>query len=226
MPTRRRQAERSESTRRALITAARALFAERGYAAVSAEEIVAAAGLTRGALSHHFGDKKGLFRAVLEQIEDEITARILDGIDDPSDAWDGLVQGFVSFLDACEDRQVIQIALLDAPAVLGWAAWRAMEAEHGLALIVAGLDRAMAEGLLPTQPVDTVARLLLGATIEAALIVAQSATAAERSATRSQAERALLDLLAGLRAEPVAPRLAGSRAPASQTVRPAVNPGR
>jgi AcrR family transcriptional regulator len=197
---RRRQAERSQSTRQALIAAARALFAERGYASVSAEEIVAAAGLTRGALGHHFGDKQGLFMAVFEQVEGEVTERILSGLGEVDDAWGGLVRGFACFLDACEDQEVVQIALTDAPAVLGWANWRAVEAEHGLGLIVAGLEQAMAEGLVVRQPVDVLARLLLSAAIEAALLVAQVGDrAADRIAMRAAAERALLGLLTGLR---------------------------
>ena len=200
MTQRRRQAERSQSTRQALIAVARALFAERGYASVSAEEIVAAAGLTRGALGHHFGDKQGLFMAVFEQVEGEVTERILSGLGEVDDAWSGLVRGFACFLDACEDQEVVQIALTDAPAVLGWANWRAIEAEHGLGLVVAGLEQAMAEGLVARQPVDVLARLLLSAAIEAALLVEQvSDRAADRTAMRAAAERALLALVKGLR---------------------------
>ncbi|HEX6577911.1 MAG TPA: TetR/AcrR family transcriptional regulator [Jiangellaceae bacterium] len=203
MTPRRRQAERSQSTRQALIAVARALFTERGYANVSAEEIVAAAGLTRGALGHHFGDKRGLFLAVFEQVEQEVTERILNGIGEVNDAWSGLARGFTCFLDACEDQAVVQIALIDAPAVLGWADWRAIEAEHGLGLIRAGLEQAMSEGLLARQPVDVLARLLLSAATEAALLVAQAGgRATHRTVMRVVAERALLDLLTGLRTSP------------------------
>jgi AcrR family transcriptional regulator len=201
MPTRRRHAERSQSTRAALVAAGRTLFAERGFAATSAEEIVAAAGLTRGALAHHFGDKRGLFRAVLQQLEDEITERILRGHDDTADAWSSLQRGFAAFLDACEDPQIVQIALLDAPSVLGWANWRELEAEHGLGLIIAGLERAMADGLLPRQPINVLARLLLSAAIEASLLVAQADTTAKRSVARRDSERVLLGLIGGLRVD-------------------------
>jgi AcrR family transcriptional regulator len=194
MTERRRQEDRSRATRATLISAARTLFAEHGYAAVSAEEIV----LTRGALRHHFGSKPELFRAVLEQLEGELTGRILSGITDPQDVWGSLIGGVAAFLDACKDPELIQIALIDAPAVLGWATWREIEAEHGLGLIIAGLERARSDGIISRQPVDVVARLFLSATIEAALLIA---AAEDRNSARATAERALLSLLSGLREE-------------------------
>src|SRR6188472_3338672 len=115
---------RGDSTRSSLTSAARTLFAERGYAGVGTEEIVARAGVTRGALYHHFADKRDLFRAVHEELEEALVADIgarLDGIEDP---WELLVTGVRAFLDACTDPALIQISLLDAPAVLGWEEWR------------------------------------------------------------------------------------------------------
>jgi len=198
MTERRRQEDRSRATRAALISAARTLFAEHGYPAVSAEEIVSAAGLTRGALRHHFGGKPELFRAVLEQLEGELTGRILSGISDPQDVWGSLTGGVAAFLDACEDPELVQIALIDAPAVLGWATWREIEAKHGLGLIIAGLERARSDGIISRQPVDVAAKLFLSATIEAALLIS---TAEDRNSARATAERALLSLLSGLRDE-------------------------
>ncbi|MQA88119.1 MAG: TetR family transcriptional regulator [Streptosporangiales bacterium] len=196
MSPRRRQQDRSRATQEALITAARRLFAERGYAAVPAEEIVAAAGLTRGALRHHFGDKRELFRAVFEQVESEITDSVAAALAGAADSWTAATIGLRVFLDSCQDPEVIQIALTDAPAVLGWASWRTIEAEYGLGLIIAGLDQAMAEGILTPQPVDVLGHLILSASIEAALVIAQSAG---RPTARADAEQALLALLNGLR---------------------------
>lgn len=193
---RRTQQDRTRRTRETLIATARQLFAERGYAAVPAEQIVAAAGLTRGALHHHFGDKKQLFRAVFEELEAEITERVAAAIGSAADSWAAAVAGLSAFLDVCEDPEVIQIALTDAPAVLGWADWRAIEADHGLGLIKAGLELSMAEGLLNPQPVDVLAHLILSAVIEAALLIAR---APDHTAARTEAERTLLALLAGLR---------------------------
>lgn len=197
MSPRRRQEDRSRATREALIAAGRPLFAERGYAAVPAEEIVAAARLTRGALRHHFGDKRELFRVVFERLEGEITNQVAAAIATAADSWTAAEAGLTAFLDACEDPAVIQIALTDAPAVLGWATWRSIEAEHGLGLIAAGLDQAMAEHVITRQPVDVLAHLILSAAIEAALLIAR---APEPTAARVDAERALLALLTGLRA--------------------------
>lgn len=198
MSPRRRQQDRTRATRGALIATARRLFTERGYAAVPAEEIVAAAGLTRGALHHHFGDKRELLRAVFEQLETEITSEVGAAIAGAADSWTAATTGLAAFLDACQDPEVIQIALTDAPAVLGWAAWRAIEADHGLGLITAGLDQAMSEGVITAQPVDTLAHLILSAAIEAALLIASSP---DPAGARADAEQALLALLTGLRVE-------------------------
>jgi AcrR family transcriptional regulator len=194
-----RQQDRTHRTRQRLIAVARRLFAERGYAAVPAEEIVAAADLTRGALHHHFGDKKELFRAVFEQLETEITDRVAAAIGTASDSWTAATTGLSAFLDVCQDPEVIQIALTDAPAVLGWAQWRAIEARHGLGLIKAGLELAMAEQVMRRQPIDVLAHLILSAVIEAALLIA---TAPDHTTARADAEQTLLALITGLRTTP------------------------
>jgi AcrR family transcriptional regulator len=131
---RRSQEERSRSTRAALVATARGLFAERGYAQVPAEEIVTAAGVTRGALYHHFSDKRGLFRAVFEELEGEMTAEVAGAIAAAPDRSSGMVVGLARFLDVCQRPEVVRIALTDAPAVLGWGTWRAIESRHGLGL--------------------------------------------------------------------------------------------
>src|SRR3954471_19827939 len=108
---RRRQTDRSESTRAKLVSVARELFAKRGYAAVGTEEIVRRAKVTRGALYHHFEDKRDLFRAVHEQVEQELVEGIgerMRGVEDPMEL---LNAGLRAFLDACTDPAVIQIAL-------------------------------------------------------------------------------------------------------------------
>ncbi|GII01763.1 TetR/AcrR family transcriptional regulator [Planobispora takensis] len=187
---RRTQEDRTRATRAALLAAARSLFAEKGYAAVPAEEIVTAAGVTRGALQHQFGDKRALFQAVFEELETELTARIATVT--ATGTWPALEKGITIFLDACELPGVRRIALLDAPAVLGWETWRQIESRHGLGLIEAALTQAVAEGLIRPQPTDVLARILLGAAIETALLVGAGHP-------RPEAEQALLTLLRGLR---------------------------
>src|ERR1700716_826624 len=109
---RRTQAERRETTRAALLAAARELFAERGYADVGTEEIVQRAGVTRGALYHHFrGGKEDLFRAVLVEISAETARRVTRQALEQQDPWDALVVGIDAFLDACATPEVQRIVL-------------------------------------------------------------------------------------------------------------------
>jgi AcrR family transcriptional regulator len=172
---RRTQAERREATRAALIAAARELFAARGYAAVGTAEIVERAGVTRGALYHHFADKRDLFRAVYERVERELTERIVTEVpltgDDPVAVLRG---GTATFLDACLDPEIQRIALLDAPAVLGYEAWREIGARYGLGLLQAAVQLAVDVGAIPAQPVRPLAHVLLGALDEAALLIARA----------------------------------------------------
>ncbi|WP_280338653.1 TetR/AcrR family transcriptional regulator [Nocardia neocaledoniensis] len=194
---RRSQEDRSRTTRAALERAGRDLFAERGFAATSAEQLVAAAGVTRGALHHHYGDKRGLFLAVLEQVETEATAEIQDAVAavDPDDVVAGMTAGLARFLDICARPQMLRIVLMDAPTVLGWPAFREFEARHGLGLITAQLQRATDAGLVPAAPVAVLAQLLLSAISEAALIVAH---ADDPDRARLETQQSLLLLLAGL----------------------------
>jgi AcrR family transcriptional regulator len=193
---RRSQQERTRATRQALLDTARRLFAERGYAHVPADEIVAAAGVTRGALYHHFDDKPALFEAVFEQLEGEIAAAITAATAQAGGGWPAVAAGLSQFLDLCERPEIRQIALTDAPAVLGWAKWREIETRHGLGLIVDLLRSLAATGnLTSTAPVPVLAQLALSAVIEAALLIAH---AADPVAARADAQAALLTLLAGM----------------------------
>jgi AcrR family transcriptional regulator len=197
-PPRRRQADRSAATRRALLDAARALFGQGGYAATGREEIVARAGVTRGALYHHFSDKEGLFRAVFEEMEAEIGERIVGAAMAGTDPLEELRLGAQAFLDAALDPAVRRIVLLDAPAVLGWEAWRQVDAEHGLGLVADGLGHAMDAGLLRRRPVQPLAHLLLAALNEAAMMVA---AADEPESARASVGETVDDLLLWLRAD-------------------------
>ena len=188
--------ERGEATRDALLAAARALFAERGYAGVGTEEVVRRAGVTRGALYHHFRDKQDLFRAVFEQTEAEIVHAIgarVDGIADPMEL---LRTGVRAFLDACGDPVMMRIGVRDAPGVLGWEEWREIGNRHGLGLMTGGLGAAMDAGQIVRADVRTLAHLLLSALAEAALLIA---SADDPGAARAEVERTLLALLDGLR---------------------------
>jgi AcrR family transcriptional regulator len=197
MNVKRTQAERSEATRSALIEAARPLFAERGYAGVGAEEIVRAAGLTRGALYHHFGGKRDLFEAVYELLEAELAQRVAAGAlgGAAADPLAAMRAGAEMFLRACTEPEVQRIVLIDGPAVLGWDRWREIAAEHGLGLIEATLQAAIEAGTIAEQPARPLAHVLMGALDEAAMLVAR---AEDPDLMRVEVGRTLDLLLAGL----------------------------
>jgi AcrR family transcriptional regulator len=165
---------RSEATRRLLVTAARRLFGARGYAGVGTEEIVRAAGVTRGALYHQFRDKADLFAAVVEQVEAEIMEQVVAGAGAAADPVAELRTGMRLFLDACADQEVERIILLDAPAVLGWEAWRDLAGRYGLGLVQIALQAAIDAGAIIPQPVVPLAHVLIGALDECALYVARA----------------------------------------------------
>lgn len=197
MNVKRTQAERSEATRDALIEAARPLFAERGYAAVGTEEIVRAAGVTRGALYHHFGGKRDLFEVVYERVEVELAQRIAAGALDAGATapLDAMRAGAEMFLCAATEPEAQRIVLLDGPSVLGWDRWREIAAEHGLGLIETTLRAAIDAGAIAEQPVRPLAHVLMGALDEAAMLVAR---AEDPELMRAQVGRTLDALLAGL----------------------------
>jgi AcrR family transcriptional regulator len=171
-----KHATRSAATRAALMAAARPLFAERGYAAVGTEEIVQAAGVTRGALYHQFTDKTELFAAVVEDVEREVTERIAQGAfaggaSTPSAA---LEAGAVQFLAVCSEPDVQRILLIDAPSVLGWERWREIGMRYGMGLVEGTLQAAIDAGELEAQPTRPLAHVLIGALDEAAMAVARA----------------------------------------------------
>jgi AcrR family transcriptional regulator len=186
---------RSEATRRLLVTAARTLFGERGYASVGTEEIVRAAGVTRGALYHQFRDKADLFAAVAEQVEADIVNRVAEGAAAAADPVEELRTGMRLFLDACADPGVERIILLDAPAVLGWEAWRDLASRYGLGLVQFALQAAIEAGAVIPQPVVPLAHVLIGALDECALYVAR---AEDPEAARQECTAILDRILRGI----------------------------
>lgn len=192
---RRTQQDRSASTKAALTAAARELFAARGYAGVPADDIVRAAGVTRGALYHHYSDKQGLFRAVVDEIERELTAEIDAVLQVAPDPVSGMAEALRAFLDACLRDEVRQISLIDAPAVLGWATLREIEAEHGLGLLIDVLEKGIAEGQIKPLPLRALAQLVLSAVIEAVRVIAD---AEDPDLARSEVEQVLATWFAAL----------------------------
>jgi AcrR family transcriptional regulator len=174
--TRRTQAQRAADTRDALIAAARQLFAAHGFADVALETIVRAAGVTRGALYHHFADKTELFAAVFEQVEGELAARMGQAIvaANQTDPVTIMRLGVDFWLDASSDPEVQRIVLVDAPAVLGWARWTEIGNRYNIGFVRDLLAGAIELGRIPPQPVEATALTMLGAMREATLYVARA----------------------------------------------------
>ena len=194
---RRTQADRSAATRDALVAAGRRLFAEQGFADVPTDAIVTAAGVTRGALYHQFADKTALFDAVLEAVEADIARRLADsvaaaGISDPLDAMRHVLR---TWLDICVEPEIHRIALIDGPSVVGWAHWREVCQRHVFGLAEAMLEQGIESGRVRPQPVRALAHVLMGASDEAALYVAEAADRAQARADMIQVLDRLIDVL-------------------------------
>jgi AcrR family transcriptional regulator len=193
------KAERADATRTALVAAARVLFTDHGYAATSTTEIVERAGVTRGALYHHFAAKDDLFRAVFEQLEAEVAEEVAHRALTGADAIDQLRLGCRAFLDICLDPAVQRVVIVEGPAVLGWETWQEIENRYGHGLVVAGVKAAVDAGLVETQPVGPLADVLFGALAQAGMVVAR---ADEPQIARTEMEAAMDRLLDGLRVAP------------------------
>jgi AcrR family transcriptional regulator len=167
-----RKSLQSERTRAALVAAGRALFAERGYAGVSAEEVGAAAGVTTGAVYHQFRSKRGLFVAVFEAVEEDVTARVAAAAAAEQEPWAGFQAACLAFLASAADPGVRQILLIDGRSVLGWDEWHSIMARYGLGMTRTAVGALMEAGVLPALPLEATAELLFGALNEAAVFVA------------------------------------------------------
>jgi AcrR family transcriptional regulator len=168
-----RRIAQGEATRNALIREARQLFGEQGYVDTAIDEIVAQAGVTKGAVYHHFDGKEGLFRAVFEQVHREVTDQAAAEFLGP-DAWESLLRGCALWVDAHLDPAVRRIALQDARAVLGWDEVRAIENRFGAVALRGALRKAMHAGVLERQPLRPLSLLLIGALGEGCLYISES----------------------------------------------------
>lgn len=191
------RAEQRAATRRALLAEGRRRFASDGYQNVVLSEVAQAVGVTKGAAYHHFESKAGLFRAVVAEVQQELGEHVADSADRYDDPWEQLRAGCRVFLAAGRDPMVRRIVLIDAPAVLGWDEWRALDEESSARHLAEALEVLVAAGVIADQPVEPLVRLLSGAMNEAALWLARSAS----PEALEQAERALDLMLSGLRTE-------------------------
>jgi AcrR family transcriptional regulator len=173
----------------------RRLFAAHGYGAVGLAQIVAAAHVTKGALYHHFAGKADVFRAVLEQVQGEVADQVVAAASARDDAWGQLTAGCRAFLTASTAPNVQRIMLIDGPAVLGWAQWRALDEKASARHLAEALDAVIADGSIEAQPVQPLVHLLSGAMNEAALWIAT----VETPGALEETWNALARLLVGLK---------------------------
>lgn len=158
-----------------LLTAARALFVSRGYAETGTEEIVARAGVTRGALYHQFSDKKDLFRALFLDMLNDVAMELFEKtMDEITHDREDLVVGTRILLDLYSRKDIKQVILLDGPAVLGWEEWRELQEPLNKALVTHSLEHLVDEGILPKQPLEPLADLIGGSLMQAGLAIANA----------------------------------------------------
>lgn len=191
--TRRSNKDRSEATRTALLEAGRALFIERTYGEIGTPEIVARAGVTRGALYHHFADKQALFAAVVDAEAAAVAREIEQSSPQGTSAAEALLNGGRAYLDAMQIPGRTRLLLLDAPAVLGHAQAEAIDMCHSARTLHEGLSFAIESGALPPLPLDPLTRMISAAYDSAALDI-------EAGGDRKAWEEVLAQLFNGLAA--------------------------
>jgi AcrR family transcriptional regulator len=169
-----RNLARGEATRQELVEAATRLFAERGYEDTSIEAVLGEAGVSRGALYHHFAGKEALFEAVLEEVERGVAQAVVDAVTGVTDPVAALRQGTKAWLELTTDPVVRRISLVDAPAVVGWEKWRGIDERHGFGLTKHALESLAEAGHVRPELVDVLAHVLLAALVEVALLIARS----------------------------------------------------
>lgn len=190
--TRRTQAERSDTTTAQLITTAQRLFGADGYAATSIDAVAAGAGVTKGAVYHHFGGKTALFRAAFVREQEEIAATLERVAFQQSDAWAALRHGCRTFLEHCLDPGFRQIVILDGPSVLGWETVREIEYGHTLRVLLDGMRLARADGLIADGNLPARAQLVFGALCEGGMLLARAEDpVAELPSLAAEADRLL-----------------------------------
>jgi AcrR family transcriptional regulator len=196
---RQKKAEQYAATRINLVAAARKLFSERGYGETGTEDLVAEAGITRGALYYHFADKQGIFRAALEDVSQEIDAFIKARSTSSTSALDGLIKGCEAFVEIARQPAIYRIYLLDGPAILGWTEWRKIDGEFAAASLRQAVHRAMPDINESDELFLTMA--ISGMLNEVASLAAQDVKLWRRAANDRFVERALSGIIASISAK-------------------------
>jgi AcrR family transcriptional regulator len=190
-----KQAERRAATTEAILKAGRRLFGEQGFAATTMDDIAEAARVAKGAVYHHFATKEAVFEAVFDQVSHDLVLEIDRAARTERDVLAAMVAGTQHYFAACAKGPTGQIILRDGPAVLGWERWREIDARHFGGKMPRALAAAMDAGLIARQPVEPLARLLLGAVTEAAVACAGRADVLKAGVEYSRAFKSLLEAL-------------------------------
>lgn len=191
-----RQAERSEATRAAIVEAATRLFGEQGFSETTVDQIAAAADVAKGAVYHHFASKEVIFELVFEAVSADLARDVATAGRRTKDALDGIALGTRAYFRLCSKGPTRRIILGDGPVVLGWQRWREIDSQHFGAMLPAAVEAAISQGLVANQPAEPLARLLLGAVTEAAMVCSMSPSPSQ---TMRQYGDALERILEGLR---------------------------
>lgn len=190
-----KQAERRAATTEAILKAGRRLFGERGFAATTIDDIAEAAQVAKGAVYHHFATKEAVFEAVFDAVSRDLVAEIDRAVRTEKDVLAAMVAGTQHYFAACAKGPTCQIILRDGPAVLGWERWREIDAQHFGGKFPRALAAAMDAGLIARQPLEPLARLLLGAATEAAVACAGRSDVLKAGNEYSRAFKSLIEAL-------------------------------
>lgn len=190
-----KQAERRAATTEAILKAGRRLFGERGFAATTIDDIAEAAQVAKGAVYHHFATKEAVFEAVFDLVSRDLVADIDRAVRTEKDVLAAMVAGTQHYFTACAKGPTCQIILRDGPAVLGWERWREIDAQHFGGKFPRALTAAMDTGLIARQPIEPLARLLLGAVTEAAVACAGRSDVLKAGSEYSRAFKSLIEAL-------------------------------
>jgi AcrR family transcriptional regulator len=182
-----KRAAQGRATRGQLIEVATGLFAEHGYEGTSIEAVLTAAGVSRGALYHHFAGKEALFTAVLAALNERITVQLTELIGASADPAEAVRTAALAWIDLAGDPVIQRIMLVDAPSVLGWEQWRAMDEGRTVGAMRAMLQAVADTGRLPGELVGPFAHMILAALDEAALVVARAPDSRAAAAEERQA---------------------------------------
>ena len=190
-----KRAAQGRATRGQLIEVATRLFAEHGYEGTSIEAVLSAAGVSRGALYHHFAGKEALFEAVVSAVSDQVTMELTEAVRGCVDPLDAMRTAAIAWIGLAADPVIQRVVLVDAPSVLGWDRWRAMDDGRTLGAMRAMLQAISDSGRLPAELVAPFSHMILAALDEIVLVVARSTDSTAAVAEGRMAVKALLDRL-------------------------------